>query len=84
MFYDGDLQSGIAKAVQESKLVLCFVTGTYLPNDNMHSIRFADTNSDENEESQLWENEFLQQEEVSRPCCIRPVFDIVQDQVETT
>jgi hypothetical protein len=29
MFYEGDLQSGIAKAVQESKLVACFVTGNY-------------------------------------------------------
>ncbi|KAH8667433.1 hypothetical protein BGZ60DRAFT_409242 [Tricladium varicosporioides] len=26
MFYDGDLQSGIAKALQEAKLVACFVT----------------------------------------------------------
>jgi hypothetical protein len=27
MFYQGDLQSGISKAVQEAKLVACFVTG---------------------------------------------------------
>jgi hypothetical protein len=27
MFYEGDLQSGIGKAIQESKLVACFVTG---------------------------------------------------------
>ncbi|RDL36055.1 uncharacterized protein BP5553_06667 [Venustampulla echinocandica] len=40
MFYQGDLQSGISKAVQESKLVACFVT-------------------DNGEESQLWEQEFL-------------------------
>ena len=33
MFYEGDLQSGIAKAVQESKLVACFVTG----NQTSHS-----------------------------------------------
>lgn len=43
MFYEGDLQSGIGKAVQESKLVACFVT-------------------DEGEESQVWENEFLTDE----------------------
>ncbi|CZS98235.1 related to UBX7 UBX (ubiquitin regulatory X) domain-containing protein [Rhynchosporium agropyri] len=43
MFYEGDLQSGIGKALQESKLVGCFVT-------------------DSGEESQLWENEFLQEE----------------------
>jgi hypothetical protein len=29
MFYDGDLQSGIGKAVQEAKLVACFVTGWF-------------------------------------------------------
>ncbi|KAK2629708.1 hypothetical protein QTJ16_000528 [Diplocarpon rosae] len=42
MFYQGDLQGGIGKAVQEAKLVGCFVT-------------------DEGEESQLWENDFLQE-----------------------
>ncbi|KAH8802782.1 hypothetical protein F5884DRAFT_684069 [Xylogone sp. PMI_703] len=40
MFYDGDLQSGINKALQESKLVACFVT-------------------DGNDESLLWEQDFL-------------------------
>lgn len=30
MFYQGDLQSGIGQAMQEAKLVGCFVTGTYL------------------------------------------------------
>lgn len=29
MFYAGDLQSGIGQALQESKLVACFVTGIY-------------------------------------------------------
>ncbi|KAK0111271.1 hypothetical protein ONS95_001643 [Cadophora gregata] len=41
MFYERDLQSGIGLAMQEAKLVGCFVT-------------------DDGEESQLWENEFLQ------------------------
>jgi hypothetical protein len=27
MFYEGDLQSGISKAMQESRLVACFLTG---------------------------------------------------------
>jgi hypothetical protein len=31
MFYEGNLQSGIGKAVQESKLVACFVTGICVP-----------------------------------------------------
>ncbi|EKD15675.1 uncharacterized protein L3040_005978 [Drepanopeziza brunnea f. sp. 'multigermtubi'] len=43
MFYQGDLKSGIEKALAESKLVACFVT-------------------DSGEESQLWENEFLQED----------------------
>ncbi|KAG9228700.1 hypothetical protein BJ875DRAFT_228919 [Amylocarpus encephaloides] len=41
MFYSGDLQSGISKAIQESKVLACFVT-------------------DDGEESQAWENDFLQ------------------------
>ncbi|KAH7333451.1 hypothetical protein BKA65DRAFT_527598 [Rhexocercosporidium sp. MPI-PUGE-AT-0058] len=45
MFYEGDLQSGIGKAMQEAKLVGCFVT-------------------DDGEESQLWECDFLQEESV--------------------
>ncbi|KAI6711033.1 hypothetical protein JHW43_006462 [Diplocarpon mali] len=46
MFYQGNLQSGIGKAVQEAKLVGCFVT-------------------DEGEESQLWENDFLQDQSLT-------------------
>ncbi|TVY48117.1 UBX domain-containing protein [Lachnellula occidentalis] len=42
MFHDGDLQSGISKALEESKLVACFVT-------------------DEEEESNKWETEFIQE-----------------------
>ncbi|TAQ83493.1 hypothetical protein B7494_g8183 [Chlorociboria aeruginascens] len=42
MFYEGDLQSGLAKAVEESKFVACFVT-------------------DEGGESQLWQDDFLQE-----------------------
>lgn len=29
MFFEGDLQSGISKALEEHKLVACFVTGNY-------------------------------------------------------
>ncbi|KAL3420198.1 ubx domain-containing protein [Phlyctema vagabunda] len=45
MFYRGDLQTGIGKALQEGKLVACFVT-------------------DEGDESQLWENDFLRDESI--------------------
>ncbi|APA07278.1 hypothetical protein SS1G_13176 [Sclerotinia sclerotiorum 1980 UF-70] len=46
MFHTGDLNSGINKALAESKLVACFVTNG-------------------NEESRLWEDEFLQDSELS-------------------
>ncbi|KAG4035189.1 hypothetical protein MFRU_002g05300 [Monilinia fructicola] len=46
MFHTGDLNSGINKALAESKLVACFVT-------------------DGDEESRRWENDFLQNPELS-------------------
>ncbi|KAF2805297.1 uncharacterized protein BDZ99DRAFT_574890 [Mytilinidion resinicola] len=46
MFHQGDLQSGIALAIQQSKSVACFVR-------------------DDNEESELWEANWLQDEDVS-------------------
>lgn len=67
MFYEGDLQSGIGLAMQEAKLVGCFVTGRddYMP----HHVLVYRTDdcvaSDDGEESQLWENEFLQDGSVS-------------------
>jgi hypothetical protein len=63
MFYEGDLQSGISKAVQEAKLVACFVTGT---SSNQHLGRGTDKVSlDDGEESQLWENKYLKDDSVS-------------------
>lgn len=46
MFFTGTLQEGISTAVQQGKLVVCFVT-------------------DNNEESQQWENEFLKEDAVA-------------------
>lgn len=46
MFYTGDINSGISKALAESKLVACFVTNG-------------------NEESKLWEDDFLRDSELS-------------------
>ncbi|KAG0650239.1 ubx domain-containing 7 [Hyphodiscus hymeniophilus] len=58
MFYNGDLQSGIAKAVQQSKLVACFVWGIF------HHVprkpRVLTMCPDDSEESKLWENDYLQ------------------------
>ncbi|KIW07722.1 uncharacterized protein PV09_01653 [Verruconis gallopava] len=47
MFHEGDLQSGIGLAIQQSKSVACFVR-------------------DDSLESSQWENEWLQDDEVSR------------------
>ncbi|KAK0390766.1 hypothetical protein NLU13_0269 [Sarocladium strictum] len=46
MFYQGGLQEGISTAVEQQKLVLCFVT-------------------DEQEESQNWEDDFLKDESLA-------------------
>jgi hypothetical protein len=64
MFYQGDLQSGISKAVQEAKLVACFVTGKET-SDIVGPPLVSDMCLDDGEESQLWETEFLQDEAVS-------------------
>jgi hypothetical protein len=80
MFYQGDLQSGIAKALQESKLVACFVTGTVVT-FNLYYPRFPNTSldlyylslrdplltlwPDDGEESRMWENDFLEDPSVS-------------------
>ncbi len=68
MFYEGDLQSGIAKAVQEAKLVGCFVTGRDYTTQHLRPFQLLGTEhvaSDEGEESQLWETNFLQEDPVS-------------------
>ncbi|KAM3503143.1 hypothetical protein MY10362_004394 [Beauveria mimosiformis] len=45
MFFQGSIQQGISTAVDQQKLLLCFVT-------------------DDNDESQTWENEYLQDQSV--------------------
>jgi hypothetical protein len=64
MFYEGDLQSGISKAVQEAKLVACFVTGEAFSHPATSPL-CSNMSLDDSEESQLWEHEFLQEETVS-------------------
>ena len=68
MFHEGDLQSGIAKAVADSKAVLCFVHGM-----SSHRLPWfpwrkwtdmTDYDLDGSELSQLWEDEYLQVPEV--------------------
>ena len=63
MFHSGDLQSGIAQALTESKLVACFVRGKLFLLDE----RIAGNNlrvSDDSNESALWENDFLRDQDV--------------------
>ena len=40
MFYDGDLQSGIALALKESKLVVCFVKGPPAAKVDREEVRY--------------------------------------------
>lgn len=66
MFYDGDLQSGISKALQESKLVTCFVAGILVPNTTYFSGQLADCDRPDGDvESRSWENDFLEDPSVS-------------------
>jgi hypothetical protein len=39
MFYDGDLQGGINKALQENKLVACFVRGKILMMEGVNLVK---------------------------------------------
>ena len=52
MFHVGDLQSGIALAVQQSKAVLCFVHGLVA---NSPESSKTNTNTDHEENSKSWE-----------------------------
>ena len=65
MFFDGDLQSGIALALQESKCVTCFVRGLSLDiwlqkGDMADLVPLLDTGA----QSKLWEDEFFHDDEV--------------------
>ncbi len=69
MFFQGSLQEGINTALQEAKLVVCFVTGpylrplvTFLPYTVRHFTNARQLDGET--ESQLWENEFLTDESV--------------------
>jgi hypothetical protein len=73
MFYEGSLQEGIATAIQQSKLVVCFVTGNsqfLLGRTNSITDKALDGES----ESQIWETEFLVDDAVRSPH-ITPVYD---------
>jgi hypothetical protein len=60
MFHQGDLQSGIASAMQQSKAVLCFVHGLL----NLRwSASKTDACSDDTTNSQAWENTILNDEQ---------------------
>ena len=63
MFYEGDLQSGIAKAIQEARLLACFLTGSMKsPADTSFDRSYLLTGDDQ--ESRRWENEYLRKAEV--------------------
>jgi len=60
MFHKGDLQSGIASALQQSKAVLCFIHGLF---ESAPSVSKADACSDDGEDSQTWEKTILNDEQ---------------------
>lgn len=59
IFYEGSLQEGISTALQQSKLVVCFVTGIFHLHPLMKHNRITDKIPDGESESQKWETEFL-------------------------
>lgn len=62
MFYEGDLRSGITLAIQESKLVACFVRGDPA---TCNFLCFVLTHiADDGPESATWEDDFLADPEV--------------------
>lgn len=67
MFYQGDLQSGIATAMREAKPVVCFIRGMSLivSSFKLHiCILTRDLCTDDQEESTTWEDEYFNSEEV--------------------
>lgn len=64
MFHQGDLQSGIALAIQQSKSVACFVRGTRSTPSCVDESTHSNRTLDDDRESSEWENEWLQEEQV--------------------
>ena len=62
MFHTGDLQSGIALAVRDSKSVICFVRGKHPKQNGLFAAEYSIT--DDSPTSQQWERDFLNDEEV--------------------
>lgn len=62
-FFQGSLEEGIGIAVQQAKLVVCFVTGE---SSHTPSALATDrlTRADGEAESRLWEDDFFADEEV--------------------
>jgi hypothetical protein len=64
MFFQGSLQEGIASALQQSKFVVCFVTGEIYLRLLLEGSELTDL-PDNGDESRQWEDEFLADEPVS-------------------
>lgn len=70
MFYQGDLRSGINAAIEQSKLVACYVRsqGRWQPSYTRFSNVLNYHSSDDDDETTAWEDDFLTDPEVSRNC----------------
>jgi hypothetical protein len=64
-FFQGSLQEGIATALQQSKSVVCFVTGKIGHVPGNPGMPYADPRADGEAESKQWEDDFFGDEEVS-------------------
>jgi hypothetical protein len=61
MFHEGDLQSGIATALQQSKAVFCFIYGVF--NQSL-TATVTDIYKDDAVNSQAWEHTISTDEQV--------------------
>ncbi|KAJ5692179.1 hypothetical protein N7462_001602 [Penicillium macrosclerotiorum] len=66
MFFQGTLQDGIALAVRETKAVVCFVRGQYLPASHDPSSSDRASCADDATLSSTWEEEYFLDDELAQ------------------
>lgn len=64
MFFDGSLQDGIALALQEQKVIVCFITCQSFDGEIPYHGPASLPTSGANDQSRLWADEYLQDDEV--------------------
>lgn len=83
MFHDGSLQSGISRAIQEKKVVACFVQGTHPKGSQTRLVRTDHLRClDHGDESTTWENEWLRNGWVSLNRAAKHRHPLIQADIE--